>query len=69
MEKRKDKKVSDVYLYHSTFWEISPYEEAIKALEVMIKNDVGRLVVKENDSITGLITRNGLARYVQIMGK
>ena len=49
--------------------EKKPYEEAVKALEIMIKNDVGRLVVKEKDSITGLITRKGLARYVQIMGK
>lgn len=65
----EDTKVSEVYVKHKKHWEISPEEDAIKALETMIREDTGRLVVKEEDKITGLITRNGIARYLQIMGK
>jgi len=35
----------------------------------MIKEDKGRIIVMENDTIVGLITRNGIARYIKIMGK
>jgi predicted transcriptional regulator len=38
-------------------------------LELMIKEDKGRVVVTEKDKIIGLITRNGIARYAQIKGK
>lgn len=66
---RESTRVSAVYVPHRAEWEISPDEDAVRALEAMIKNDVGRLVVKEGDRIRGLITRNGIARYVQVMGK
>lgn len=49
-------------------WEISAEEGAIKALEAMIREDAGRLVVVKGDGIAGLITRNGIARYMQIRG-
>jgi Zn-dependent protease/CBS domain-containing protein len=62
-------RVSDIFVPHSKQWEISPNDTVISALETMIREDVGRLVIKEGDSISGLITRNGIARYVQIMGK
>lgn len=62
-------RVSDIFVSHSKQWEISPKDTVINALETMIREDVGRLVIKEGDSISGLITRNGIARYVQIMGK
>jgi Zn-dependent protease/CBS domain-containing protein len=62
-------RLSDVYAKHRTEWEISSEEEVIKALEKMITEDIGRLVVREGDTIVGLITRNGIARYVQIRGK
>ncbi|MBI5205255.1 MAG: site-2 protease family protein [Nitrospirae bacterium] len=67
-ENHKNKKVSDVYVPHKRLWEIFPNEDVMKALAVMIKEDVGRLVVKEGDTIVGLITRNGIAKYVQLMG-
>lgn len=67
-ENHKNKKVSDVYVPHKRQWEISPDEDVMRSLEVMIKEDVGRLVVKEGDTIKGLITRNGISRYVQLMG-
>jgi Zn-dependent protease/CBS domain-containing protein len=62
-------RVSDIFVPHSKKWEISPNEAVISALDTMIREDVGRLVVKEGDSISGLITRNGIARYLQIMGE
>jgi len=62
-------RVADVFLPHSRQWEISRDDTVISALETMMREDVGRLVVKEGDSISGLITRNGIARYLQILGK
>ena len=32
----------------------------------MVTEDKGRLAVMENGQIVGLITRNGVARYMQI---
>lgn len=65
----EDTRVREVYLKHKKQWEISAEEEAIKALESMLREDTGRLVVKKGAFIQGLITRNGIARYVQIIGK
>lgn len=62
-------KVADILVPHDKKWEIFPDDDVMKAIELMIKEDKGRIVVRENDSVTGLITRNGIARYVQIMGK
>jgi CBS domain-containing protein len=65
----EDTRVKEVYLKHKKQWEISAEEDAIKALEKMITEDTGRLVVAEGDGITALITRNGIAKYIQIRGK
>jgi Zn-dependent protease/CBS domain-containing protein len=62
-------KVSDVLIPHNREWEVSPEDDVMKALELMITKDKGRIVVTENNNVTGLITRNGIAQYVQIMGK
>lgn len=62
-------KVSDVLVPHNKKWEVSPEVDTMKVLELMINENKGRLVVTEKDSIIGLITRNGIARYVQIMGR
>ena len=62
-------RVSAAYVPHEKRWEISPEADVIKALELMIKEDKGRIAVVEKDQIIGLITRNGIARYVQIKGK
>lgn len=61
--------VSNVYVPHDKRWEVSEDDDAFKSLELMINEDKGRLVVKKGDSVIGLITRNGIARYVQIMGR
>ncbi len=65
----QDVKVSEVFLPHNEMWEVSEDDDALKALEIMISEDTGRLVVLKNGRIEGLITRNGIARFVQIMGK
>ena len=62
-------KVSEVSVPHEKRWELSPEADVTKALELMIKEDKGRIVVTEKGKIIGLITRNGIARYVQIRGK
>ncbi|QQR65907.1 MAG: hypothetical protein IPI25_10145 [Candidatus Brocadia sp.] len=35
----------------------------------MIKEDKGRIIVMENNKVVGLITRNGIARYLRVKGK
>jgi hypothetical protein len=35
----------------------------------MITEDKGRIAVTKDEGIIGFITRNGIARYVQIKGK
>jgi Zn-dependent protease len=62
-------KVSEVFVPHNTRWEVSPEDDIMKALELMITEDKGRIAVTKNGGIIGLITRNGIARYVQIKGK
>lgn len=61
--------VSEVFLPHNSRWEVSEDDDALKALEIMISEDTGRLIVLKDGRIEGLITRNGIARFVQIMGK
>lgn len=62
-------KVSEVYVPHERRWEVSPEADVMKALELMIREDKGRIIVAQRDQIVGLITRNGIARYVQLKGK
>jgi Zn-dependent protease/predicted transcriptional regulator len=62
-------KVGDVFITHERKWEVSPEDDAMRALEIMIREDKGRLVIIENGRLSGLITRNGIARYLQIKGK
>lgn len=62
-------KVSDVLVPRDRSCEVSPEDDVMKALELMITTDKGRLMATEDDKVIGLITRNGIARYIQIMGK
>lgn len=61
-------KVSDILVPHNKKWEITPDSDVMRALELMIKEDKGRIIVMENDKVVDLITRNGIARYLQIKG-
>jgi predicted transcriptional regulator len=62
-------KVLNILIPRNREWEVSSEDDTLKALEVMIMKDKGRLAVTDNDKIIGLITRNGIARYIQIMEK
>ncbi|MBF0506513.1 MAG: site-2 protease family protein [Nitrospirae bacterium] len=65
----KDKKVADFFLPYDRSWEVDQNSDAMKALESMISEDKGRLAVVKDGSIIGLITRNGIAKYIQIMAR
>jgi len=65
----KDVYVSEIFVPHDKRWEVSEMDDAMRSLELMITEDKGRLVVIDDEKIVGLITRNGIARYVQIMGR
>lgn len=58
--------LSSVVVPHEARWEVSPEDPVIKALEMMVTEDKGRLAVMEKGKIVGLITRNGVARYIQV---
>jgi Zn-dependent protease/CBS domain-containing protein len=62
-------KTGDILVTHERKWEVSPEDDVMRALELMIREDKGRLVIIENGVLSGLITRNGIARYLQIKGK
>ncbi len=59
-------RVSEIVPPHQSTWGVSPEDSVTKALEMMVTEDKGRLAVIERDKLVGLITRNGVARYVQI---
>ena len=61
--------VADVVVTHETTREISPDLPVIRALELMITGDMGRLIVVDTGRVVGLITRNGIAQYVKVLGK
>lgn len=68
-EKWKIVKISEIFIPHDKKWEVSGEEDAMKALELMINEDKGRLMVIERGNIIGLITRDGIAKYVQVRGE
>lgn len=61
--------IANILVPHNKSWELSPQDDVMKTLELMIREDRGRIIVTKNDSVIGLITRNGIARYVQLKGK
>lgn len=46
--------------------EVTLEDEAMKALELMIKEDKGRVAVMDRGAFVGMITRNGIARFLQV---
>jgi Zn-dependent protease/predicted transcriptional regulator len=62
-----DVRVSDVVDPFRNDWEVSMNDDAMKALELMLNEDRGRLAVMEHGKMIGLITRNGIAAYIRIM--
>lgn len=63
-------KISEIFIPADSKSEIPEDMDIIKALEIMIGDDRGRLIVRDRrGNIAGIVTRNGIARYIQIMGK
>lgn len=58
--------IGEIYVPHDRKWELSPLDDIMKALQFMIQEDKGRIIVTKNDQVIGLVTRNGIARYLQI---
>ncbi|HBG91929.1 MAG: hypothetical protein A2X54_10015 [Nitrospirae bacterium GWF2_44_13] len=65
-EKWKDVPVSEIFIPHDIRWELAENDDAWKVLELMIGEDKGRFVVMDKGNLAGLITRNGIAKYVQM---
>ena len=66
-EKWSTAKAADIYVPHERKWEVSEDDDATKALELMISADRGRLAVVSSDGrLLGIITRNGIARCIQV---
>jgi Zn-dependent protease/CBS domain-containing protein len=61
--------VREVLVPHQKRWELSPEDEVLEALRRMLQEDQGRIVVTRNGRVIGLITRNGISRYIQLMSR
>lgn len=62
------REVSEFYQRHRKDWEISTEDFVINALERMLKNEMGRLVILEGQNLIGMITKNGIAKYLEVKG-
>jgi Zn-dependent protease/predicted transcriptional regulator len=61
--------LADIAVPHDQRRELFPQDDIMRALQLMIQEDEGRIVVTKNSKVVGWITRNGIARYVQVMGR
>ncbi|HXV80563.1 MAG TPA: site-2 protease family protein [Candidatus Binatia bacterium] len=62
-EERGDNDVGQVMVPRSDKIEIAPDASLAEALKRMTQEDIGRLLVVENDRVVGMITKTGLLRY------
>ncbi len=53
----------------STIWTIPPEAKVIEALRIMADQNVGALMVMENDRLVGIISERDYARKVALHGK
>jgi Zn-dependent protease/predicted transcriptional regulator len=58
--------VGEVMAPHSLQAEIHPNEPITAALEQMFHDDRSRLVVRDGDKLLGLVTRSGIARFLDL---
>jgi len=58
--------LADIAVPHDQRRELFPQDDIMRALQLMIQEDEGRIVVTKNGEIAGLVTRNGIARYLQV---
>jgi len=58
--------VGEVMVPHSLQAEIHPDEPITAAMERMFHDDRSRLVVRDGDKVRGLVTRSGIARFLDL---
>ncbi len=58
--------VSELAVLPGEKGEVTMEDEAMKSLELMIKEDKGRIAVLDRGAFVGMITRNGIARFLQV---
>jgi len=58
--------VGEVMAPHSLQAEIHPDEPITAAMEQMFHDDHSRLVVRDGDKVLGLVTRSGIARFLDL---
>ena len=62
-EERGDNNAAQVMVPRSNKIEIAPDASLAEALKRMTQEDIGRLLVVQNDRVVGMITKTGLLRY------
>src|SRR5881409_2115314 len=58
--------VGEVMAPHTLYAEIHPDEPITAAMEKMFHDDRSRLVVRDGDKVRGLVTRSGIARFLDL---
>ncbi|MDY6959555.1 MAG: CBS domain-containing protein [Halobacteriota archaeon] len=64
MDDRESTKVSDVM--SKDVIGISPDDDAVDALKLMSKNNIGRLIVMENEAMIGILSRTDLMKAIEL---
>jgi CBS domain-containing protein len=65
-DERKVVKVSQVM--NKNIISLQEDDDAVKAFKLMTVNNIGRLIVKKGESISGIVSRTDLMRAVQLLG-
>ena len=66
-DERKVIKVSQVM--NKNIISLQEDDDAVKALKLMTVNNIGRLIVKKGDKISGIVSRTDLLRAIQLLGE
>lgn len=61
-----EKRVGDIMMKASEIQAISPEEEALSALNLLMRNELGRLPVVERNKLVGIITRRDIMTLLMI---
>jgi len=66
-ERWQEVTVGQVMMPHGPYAEVRPDEPITVAMERMFHEDRSRLVVKDGDKVVGLVTRSGIARFLDLV--
>ena len=65
-EERAHKRVSELHARDRSGYRDGPDAPVSNALRQMAQSDSGRLIVMEQDRLTGLITRSAIAHFIMV---